>query len=87
MPINQSPFDCSLTLRSWRHDPEQSVAANMLSLIKCYSRDFKRMILEIHRLEDEVADLRSARRAEHPVSEFAEIQRFIDASIADLDQN
>jgi len=84
MPIHEEPFDCSKTLRTWKHDPDQTPATNMLSLIECYSRDFRRMVCEIGRLEGLTSgSAKPPRRAKE--SDYSEIQKLIDDQIASLD--
>jgi hypothetical protein len=85
MPVEQWPFDCSKPLRAWIDDPTKSVPDRMLSMIKCYWEAYRRMVIEIRRLETENLDLRSLPKSTPQDDDLTELQRVIDASIAILD--
>ena len=84
MPEPQ-PFDCSELLRTWVDDPNKPVSERMLSLINCYSETYRRMILEIRRLEAENTFLRNLPMSSQGDNDLGELQRVVDASIAMLD--
>ncbi len=83
MPIQYEPFDCTLNMRSWQHDPDRDIVDSLLAMTECYSRDFRRMVCEIRRLEGIVHNSPKDRRSSE--SEYAEIQSLIDSQIAALD--
>lgn len=83
MPVEQVPFDCAKPLREWIDDPATSVVDTMFSLLEAYSSAYRRAVIEIRRLE--AANFSSARQHQGTGSEYSEIQKLIDESIAELD--
>ena len=85
MLVEHVPFDCALPLRAWSKDPNKSNTDNLLYLIESYSQAYRRMLSEIRRLEAEAANPDSYGQHQAKDSEYSEIQKLVDASIAHLD--
>lgn len=77
------PFDCAAPLRTWQDDPTKTPLDIALSMLECYSQAYRMMALEIRRLEAINQELRL--RLNRGCADESELQRFVDASIRNLD--
>jgi hypothetical protein len=80
MNTNTVPYDCSLLLRGWQEDPSQTISENLLTLLDLYSKTYRRLVLEIRKLE-------GVCNPPCQQEETEALQFFVDSSISYLDPN